>query len=373
MTGAYYIYLLTRSEELRADIEAFIDDLLSYQDSDGYLGCFSRECHLTGSFSQNPSVCGCTWDAWNHYHIMTGLYLWYQVTEKEEYLNAILRAAELFLRKFYNGNPTLASIGSCEMNLAVYHIFVVLYRLTHEEKYLFFARKIENDMSADGMGNHIGNALNGIDFYQTPWKRWENLHFVIGVAEMYLATGESWYLKAADHIVRSIMKTDVHNTGAFSTQEQAIGTPYTDGHIETCCVVAFNALAMRVAAITGDPVLLDFLELSHCNAVMGYFSPSGKWSTYDTPMDGSKWPSYHTINFQIRPGSPMLNCCSVNAPRGVGELSQWMFTESDGILCINYYEPLKLFSAKPALSVTAIILHRVSSESIYPEHRRRLS
>lgn len=338
LTGAYYIYLLTRSEVLRADIEAFIDDLLTCQDSDGYLGCFSRECRLTGAFSQNPSVSGCAWDAWNHYHIMTGMFLWYGITEKKEYLDAVIRAADLFLKKFYNGKPTVASIGSCEMNFAVYHIFVMLYRFTQEVKYLFFARKIENDMSSEGMGNHIENALNGLDFYKTSWTRWENLHFILGVTEMYLATGESWYLKAADHIVRSIMKTDVHNTGAFSTQEQAIGTPYTTGHIETCCVVAFNALVMRVATISGDPSLLDFLEHSYCNAVLGYYNPSGRWSTYDTPMDGFKWPSFHTIGFQIRPGSPMLNCCSVNAPRGVGELSRWMFTESDGILCINYYE-----------------------------------
>ncbi len=341
ITGAYYIYLLTRSEELRADVEAFIDEMLSYQDTDGYMGCFSRECHLTGAFSQNPSVSGCAWDAWNHYHIMFGLLLWYEITAKEAYFSALLRIADLFLRTFYNGKPTLASIGSCEMNLAVYHIFARLYRITNEEKYLYFALKIENDMGMDGMGDHIGNALQGTDFYKTLWTRWENLHFVHGIAEMYLATGELRYLRAADHILRSLLKTDVHNTGAFSTHERAIGNPYTAGHIETCCVVAFNALAIMIANITGDLTLLDFLERSHCNAVLGYFSPSGRWSTYDTPMNGFKSTSYDTINFQIRPGMPLLNCCSVNAPRGVGELSGWMFTQSDGALCINYYEPFE--------------------------------
>ena len=69
ITSAYYIYKLTKNIELYNYIVNFIDELISYQDRDGYLGCFSKECHLTGAFSQNPSGVGATWDSWNHYHI----------------------------------------------------------------------------------------------------------------------------------------------------------------------------------------------------------------------------------------------------------------------------------------------------------------
>jgi DUF1680 family protein len=71
---------------------------------------------------------------------------------------------------------------------------------------------------------------------------------------------------------------------------------------------------------------------------MGAFSPSGKWSTYNTPMDGEKCANYHSIGFQCRPGSPELNCCSVNAPRGIGILSEWAVAETEGITYINYFE-----------------------------------
>lgn len=338
ITGAYYIYRLTRSQALLDDITSFIDDLISCQAADGYLGCFSKECRLTGAFSQNPYAQDCTWDAWNHYHIMMGLLLWYELTEREDYLNALLKIAELFMSKFYNGKPTLASIGSTEMNLAPYHIFVLLYRMTGESKYLYFAKKIEGDISGEDAGDYINASLSGVEFYQCKKNRWESLHTIAGIAEMYAATGEVTYLASAEHIVKSILKTDVHNTGAFSTDEQAIGNPYTNSNIETCCVVAFNALASRLWTLTGEPKLLDFLELSHYNAVCGSFSLSGKWSTYSTPMDGVKCANTHEINFQCRPGSPQLNCCSVNAPRGVGQIVDWMFTEKDGALCVNFYE-----------------------------------
>ena len=341
ITGAYYIYLLTRSPELHRAAVSFIDEMLTYQAEDGYLGCFAKDCRLTGAFSQNPAASGCTWDAWNHYHIMTGLLLWYGLTGREDYRAALLRIADLFLASFYDGKPSLASIGSTEMNLAPYHIFVQLYELTGEEKYLYFAKKIEGDLSRDDAGDYLGTSLRGLEFYECSKPRWESLHAILGIAEMYAATGDAVYLKSARQITESILRTDVHNTGAFSTDEQAIGNPYTNSNIETCCVAAFNALAARVAGLTGDRKLLDFLELSHYNAVLGSNSPSGRWSTYNTPMDGEKRSNTNSINFQSRPGSPFLNCCSVNAPRGVGQCADWMFTEEDGTLVLNFYEPLE--------------------------------
>ncbi len=327
ITGAYYIYFLSRDEALYEDILSFIDDLISYQGEDGYLGCFPENSHITGA-----------WDAWNHYHIMVGLYLWYSLTGREAWRTALLRMAELFIQKFYEDKPPLSSIGSTEMNLAPMHIFALLFQMTGEEKYLRFAKHIEKDLASGNAGNYIHTALEGIEFYQCPKPRWESMHVILGIAEMYLSTGDEYYLTAAAQITNSILKTDIHNTGAFSTNEQAIGNPYENRNVETCCVVAYNALAVRIFHMTGDSKLLDFLERSHYNAVMGYFSPSGKWSTYSTPMDGVKRANYDEIQFQSRAGSPQLNCCSVNAPRGVGEIAAWMFTKSDDRLFVNFYE-----------------------------------
>ncbi|MBO6053434.1 MAG: glycoside hydrolase family 127 protein [Clostridia bacterium] len=341
ITGAYYVYLLTRSSALYEEITAFIDEMLTCQAQDGYLGCFSKDCRLTGAFSQNPAASGATWDAWNHYHIMTGLLCWYDLTGREEYFDAVKKIAGLFLSKFYDGKPPLASIGSTEMNLAPYHTFVELYERTGEEKYLRFAKRIEGDLSREDAGDYIGTALRGIDYYRCRKPRWESMHVILGVAEMYAATGDETFLRAARQITDSILRTDVHNTGAFSTNEQAIGNPFTNGAIETCCVVAYDALAARVAGLTADGKLFDHLERSHYNAILGSWSPTGRWSTYNTPMDGEKCANTHSINFQCRPGSPFLNCCSVNAPRGVGQCAEWMFTEQDGALVLSFYESLE--------------------------------
>ena len=338
ITSAYYIYKMTGDTELYDYISRFIAELITYQDQNGYLGCYCKASQLTGANSHDPHNPCQTWDSWAHYHIMYGLLMWYHETGRQEYFDVILRMAELFLVMYHRADKPLLDMGFSEANFAVYHLFALLYQETGNREYLAFARKIEKELTMEGGGNYINCALEGIEFYQCPKPRWESLHFIMGIAQMYRATGEEKYLTAARQIVHSILKTDVHNTGGFSTEEQAVGNPYINGVIETCCVVAFNALAFEVAMLTGEMELFDFLERSHYNAVMGSFSPSGRWSTYNTPMNGTKCANFHGISFQCRPGSPELNCCSVNAPRGASLIGQWAVMEQGEELYINCYE-----------------------------------
>ena len=339
ITGAYYIYRLTKNEDLRRYIETFIDELISLQDSDGYLGCFSKNCRLTGAYSSSPERTGDTWDSWSHYHIMYGLLMWYGVEKNQSYLDTAKKIAELFIATFYGDNQKrIVDIGYSEMNLAPIHSFAMLYNLTGKKKYLDFALKIEEDISDERAGNYINHSQNGLEYYQCPKPRWESMHIIMGIAELYRATQKEYYRDVAVQIYSSIQKTDVHNTGAFSTNEAAIGNPFGSGSIESCCVIAYNALAVEIFKLTHDPSVIDFLEISHYNACMGMWSPSGRWSTYDTPMNGDRRANYHHIVFQSRPGSPELNCCSVNAARSVGNISEWMFTYDNDTLYINAFE-----------------------------------
>ena len=374
ITGAYYVYLATGRRDLYDYVQRFISDLLKYQDADGYLGCFSRQCRLTGAYSQNPDVTGLTWDCWAHYHIMFGLLLWYDATGKSDYLKAVEKIATMFMRKFYNGKKRIVDTGSSEMNLSVFHGFCLLYSVTKKREYLSFAKEIEKDLADPGAGDYINYTLNGYEYYQCPKPRWESLHVIMGIAEMYRCTKNSIYLDVASKIFYSCLKTDVHNTGAFSTDEQAIGNPFKNGNIETCCVIAFNALAIEIYRLNRDPAIIDFLERSHYNAVMGYCSPSGRWSTYNTPMEGTKCANYHSIVFQSRPGSPDLNCCSANAPRGVGQIIDWLITEEDNVIFINGYEnvdcetenglKLKISGDYPASSRVTVSVNTLQARKI---------
>ena len=342
LTGAHTIYCLNHNEALKTYVTGFIDELLTYVDDDGYIGCFQKECRLTGAYSQTPSVTGATWDAWTHYHILLGLLLWTDELKRVDWQTAIDKIAGLFLRTFYTGERRLVDIGSTEMNLAPLHIFALLYARTGDVRYRRFCEEILQDLSAPTAGDYINHSRRGLEYYQCPKPRWESLHIIQGIAAFGRATGDEALEQVAEQIFTSILHTDIHNTGGFSTDEQAVGNPYTNGNIELCCVIAYNALACDMLYRTGDSRIADFLELSLYNAILGSFSPTGRWSTYNTPMEGSKCANYHTIVFQSRPGSPDLNCCSANAARGVGMLSDWAVLQQDDTLYLNSYEACEM-------------------------------
>jgi len=346
LTCSCQLLNMTHDDRLRKSLEKFVAELLSCQGSDGYLGPFSKEHQLTGTVeptgycfdSRFKPESFDTWDAWGHYHIMIGLMLWYDISNDADVLECVTRIADLFCGRFYKeGKPRLHSIGSQEMNLAPIHSFAMLYRMTGERKYLDFALEVLKDFEIPPAGDYLRQALDNKEFFEMPKPRWESLHAVQGIVELYRITGEESYRQAAYNIWKSITKTDIHNTGGFTTGEQATGCPYDEGPIETCCTIAYMALTADILEITGDTVAADMLEICTFNSGMGSFSPSGRWSTYDTPMAGYKRANYDSIHFQCRPGSPDLNCCSVNAPRAFGLLDVWGYSASGRDVNINFY------------------------------------
>jgi len=347
LTAASQIYAFTHNEALGEYLRGFVEEMLSYQQENGYLGAWSEEYQLSGKgaeskyyFDKNSNFEPTdTWDAWSNYHVIQGLLAWYEATGDDHAFSAALRIADCFMNKFYGEDKlTLHDTGWQDMNLAPYHAFAKLYRKTGDERYRDFALKIEKDMEREPAGDYLRMALSDTEFYLTPKPRWESLHAIEGFVDMYYATSDENYKKAALQIWESITRTDVHNTGGFSTHEQAIGHPFENGPIETCCVIAYMAFTLDILGMSKDVRAADVLEWSFLNSMLGSFSPSGRWSTYNTPMEGYKRANYHEIGFQCLPGSPDLNCCSVNAPRAFGMLGEWgCMTDKEGRVYLNYY------------------------------------
>jgi hypothetical protein len=327
-------YRLSRDRRLRDLLEWFVRELISVQDADGYLGPHPKPERLTGKTHDGQSP---LWDLWGHYHCMLGLWYWWQETGDAAALQSACKAADLICRRFLDSGTRILSAGAEEMNMAISHVLCLLYQSTRNTRYLQMVREIEKDWETPSAGDYVRTALRGVEFYQMPKPRWESLPNVQAIAEIYFITGDERYRQAVLHIYRSIRKTDRHNTGAFSSAEQAVGNPYDTRSIETCCVIAWMALCIDVLRITGDSSVADELELATYNAVLGAQHPSGRWWTYNTPMDGVRRAAAHDIVFQAHQGAPELNCCSVNAPRGLGMLSEWAVMYTPVGVNLNYY------------------------------------
>ncbi|MGE5297192.1 MAG: beta-L-arabinofuranosidase domain-containing protein [Solirubrobacterales bacterium] len=327
LTSCVRVCRMSDDPQLRAVTERVMRELIRTQAADGYLGPFADK-HLLDR-----------WDLWGHYHCMLAMVLWADDTGDAEALQAATRAADLMCRTFLDTDKHVYDAGSYEMNMAVIHILGPLYRRTGNPAYLRLMREIEQDWQKPGAGDYHRLALQGIEFYKTPKPRWESLHPMAGLAELFRVTGDDSYRQALVHWWQSIYRTDVHNSGSFSTNEQAVGNPFQSGAIETCCTVAWLALSTETLRLTADSRIADALEHATWNAVLGYEHPSGRWCTYDTPMNGKRLASAHSIVFQSRPGTPELNCCSVNGANGLGLLSEWAVLGGPDGLYLNYYGP----------------------------------
>jgi DUF1680 family protein len=342
LTGAVQVLRLTGDRELKESLARFVAKLVKLQDGDGYLGPFPKDCRLSG---KAPNAGGETRDAWGHYHLMLGLLLWHEETQEPKALEAAVKIGDLLCRKFLKSGRKLASIGSVEMNHAPLHSLALLYRRTKTQKYLDLAKQIVEEFQEKGAGDYVRTALAGKEFFQGPKPRWESLHPVLGLAELYLLTGDDGDRKAVEQIWWSICRYDRHNSGGFASGEQAVGDPYDKGAIETCGTVAWVALGVEMLRLTGESVVADELELSTLNAVAGSLSRTGAWCTYNTPMDGRRVRSTDDLGFQKRPGGEELNCCSASAPRGLGMISDWALVRVGKGLALNWYGPSTFVAA----------------------------
>ena len=363
LTGAVQVLRVTGDPTLKAWLREFVRRLISLQDEDGYLGPWTKRCRLTNMNSSGEH----TWDTWSHYHIMLGLMLWHEEARDGEALACAMGIADLICRKYLGRKKTrLVDTGSTEMNLAPVHALAMLYRKTKRERYLKMALQIVDEFAAGNnegplAGDYLRQALRGTEFFQTPKPRWESLHPIMGLAELYWITGEDQYRQAFTQIWWSVVKLDRHNNGGFTSGEQAKGDPYDFGAIETCCTIAWAAMSVEMLKMTGSSVVADELELSTLNSVVGMHSSTGRWCTYNTPMNGVRRCFTTDANWQAREGSPELNCCSVNSSRGFGLLSDWALMKDRQGLVLNYYGPSTMTAKlKSGLSVT------LAQETQYP-------
>ena len=204
--------------DLREHTTRFVAELIGTQAEEGYIGPFPRAERLLGH-----------WDLWGHYHVMQGLLAWHDLTGDAASLAATRRAADLICRIFLDGKRRVFDTGSQEMNMAVAHVLADLYRRTGEARYLAMTGEIVKDW--ERAGDYLRTGIAGTPFFQTPRPRWESLHDLQALAELWRITGEPRYRDAFTSHWRTIREFDRRNTGAFSGGEKATGNAFAPSPI----------------------------------------------------------------------------------------------------------------------------------------------
>jgi DUF1680 family protein len=274
---------------------------------------------------------------------------YYEDTGFEPALDACEKAADLLFETFGPGGPTLTNDGAGgQMNMAVCHAMVLLYKKTGVPRYLDLAKYIVHEAwNEPGAGRYLESALAGRPVIEFPQHRWEAIHDWQALAELYWLTGDDQYKQAFEHIWHSGLTGDRHNTGGITSGEGFTGTPYHQGAIETCCTVAWIAMSVDMLRLTGDSTVADEIEWSTFNSALGAIPYSGRACAYNVPMDGTRTFGVE-LPWQAPKAGPDLNCCAVNANRPLGMISQWALMRHAEGLALNFYGPGTYAAALPS-------------------------
>jgi DUF1680 family protein len=191
-----------------------VAELIATQAEDGYLGPFAKNVRLLKN-----------WDLWGHYHAIQALLLWHDYSGDAPALAAARKAGDLVCNTYLDSGKRVFDAGDSEMNMAILTAMAMLHRVTGEQRYLRMAREVEKDW--ERAGDYLRAGLDGREYYQSPKPRWESLHDLQGLVEMWRITGDSKYRESFEHHWRSILGAGIAAIPAASVpanRPQAIPT-----------------------------------------------------------------------------------------------------------------------------------------------------
>lgn len=331
--AATLAWAYTKDPALRAKLDRVAAALIAAQQPDGYLGTYADGAHWGMGKEEK-------WDVWVHKYNLLGLLTYYTHTSNPAALEASKKMGELLIKTF--GRPQEGET-KLDLNERSTHVgmaagsllepVVLLYRATGEAKYLDFARFIvERWEAANGPKLSSGLTSSGSVKLTANAKAYEMLSCLVGLCELYRATGEGKYLTPAINAWQDIAAQQLLITGSGSSKEHwtQAGQFLTEARheiAETCVTVSWIQLNQQLLRLTGDARYANELEKTFYNHLAAAQRPDGAAWAHFTGHDGEK--TYQTEQ----------HCCTSSGPRGWALLPAFVYmTGGDGII-VNFFTP----------------------------------
>lgn len=337
MLSAVDAWRYTRDDKLKAKLDSAVAGLLATQSADGFIGNYAPEAHLQ------------QWDIWGRKYCLLGLLAYYDLFPSPDLLKAIERLADHLLSEVGPDKTDIVSTGNFRgmPSSSVLEPIVLLYNRCKEKRYLDFAEYIVQQWETEKGPQLVGKALARIPAaerfpHPSSWWSWENgmkayemMSCYDGLLELYQTTGKAEYLTAVQNSVNSILQSELILTGSGSSFEcwyhgQQRQTEPTMHMQETCVTQTIMKLLFKLYHVTRDPRLIDQIEISGYNALLGAMRPDGSSFAKYSPLIGIRQEGEEQCGMA-------MNCCTANGPRGMMLLPQVAITTNPSGPLINLY------------------------------------
>jgi len=338
-----YAWRSTQDLEQKRQISETVGDLLTAQTADGCISSYPAEKQLGG------------WDIWGRKYVLLGLLAYYREMDPDPALLEKIRKCALHLVRqagelqnyglhygmaaasalraiaetaILCGNDELmsAAVNLAKSGCCQLHDIFEAARIGIPPAEIGNGKAYEMTSCFQGLGtlytfDQDAAKLESLENYYRMVRQKEL--FITGGAGLKDASGEFWHNGAARQF-----RTDCGGMG------------------ETCITATWLWFGSQMLCLTRDSTIVDDMERSFYNALLGAFTPDGTNVTHVNPFlrGGWKRPAGEQI-----PGFPGHDCCRAQGPYGLTLAPQIAVMKTGEGYAVNLYEDL---TAEGILKIT---------------------
>lgn len=357
MLSAIDAYRYTRDAKLKSKLDSAVTGLLATQSADGFIGNYAPDSHLQH------------WDIWGRKYSMLGLLAYYDLFPSPKLMQSIQRLADHLMTEVGPSKANIVETGNFRglPSSSILEPMVLLYNHTKEKRYLDFAEYIVHQWETVKGPRLISKALAQVPVaerfpHPQSWWSWENggkayemMSCYDGLLELYKVTGKPEYLTAVRNTVSSILQSELLLTGSGSSfecwyhgqQRQSEPTMHMQ---ETCVTQTLMKLLFKLYQLTRDPQLIDQIEISAYNVLLGAMRSDGSSFAKYSPLIGFRQVGEEQCDMG-------MNCCTANGPRGMMLIPQVSVMNNASGTLINFYGEINATTSTPRGQELVITQH----------------
>ena len=320
--------------QLKALLIKTADELISYQDKDGYLGSYSPNQRIT---AKNDKFHATSWDVWNLTYMTLGFLELNKYYPDEKYLRTAKNIGELFLKTFGEDKADITNFGT-RYGLSATIILesvVELYKATKDQRYLDFGKYIMKRLNEKERLKLIPMMLAKKDLELVgDGKIYQNIWNLYAIGKMYELIPNSEHLTALENAWDGIYADHLTPAGGawggIGKHKECFNSknffsPY--GFVETCSIMSWIHFNKQMLRLTGKARYAEEVEKAAYNGLLG-----AKYS------NGIDW-SYHSFANGRRHIAHFNDCCPSSGALALEELSSFVYSlKENGIACNLYTE-----------------------------------
>ncbi|WP_422360132.1 glycoside hydrolase family 127 protein [Reichenbachiella sp.] len=360
MEAKTYVYAHTKDENLKKELDEYIDIIARAQEEDGYIQT-QIQLRADADRYENRKY----HEMYNTGHLLISACVHHRATGQSNFLDIAVKQADLLYTIFF---PETKQYGRFGFNQTQIMGLVELYRTVGNKKYLNLAEQFINRRGKYEVEHHsttVGYPIGDMVQERTPLRESSEavghavlaLYYYAGAADVYAETGEKALIDALDKLWANVTEKKMYATGAVgqahfgaSTNLDMIEEGFIDEYMmpnmtaynETCANLCNAMFSHRMLSIHGESKYADIMELVLYNSGLSGISIEGKDYFYSNPLrmvNNTRDYEAHENVTETPDREPYLSCfcCPPNLVRTLAKSSGWAYSLADNGVSVNLF------------------------------------